>query len=350
MIGTALSSGTEQTMKTFLISLILLVTLAVPTLAQDEAPLVFFGRGLFTMDAQTHQVLPWDECGNFGRPRLSPTGDWLAVGRAEGGLRLCNMNTHEVLDIDPPQGLSGELSLNTFSWSPDRAEVAWAIASSDDDHWLAAYNLEAEEARIVTDELPISRYPLQVMWGQSGILVSAVGLDALLYSPEGELLAENLVGNTDFVILFWATDEDGKEYLGRYQNYWMGDVIDPLTGDVFFPSGIELYSPLAPDGLTVSMSFETNDWMVNLPDGETVTINDLSPALGDFLPFLQFDPENIGISPDGESFAIFDLDQLIWSDGEVDEIPGSIPAADGTGVIWGPMAYRIVGELLSPLG
>jgi WD40 repeat protein len=341
---------TGETMKIAIIMLMLIGALVVPASAQEDAPLVFFGRGLFTMNERTHQVLPWDSCGNFGRPRLSPTGAWLAVGRSQGGLRLCDMHTREVVDIDPPKDLPDGLSLNTFSWSPDGYEVAWAIASSEGDHWLVAYNLEAEEARIVTDELPSARYPLQVMWGQSGILVTAVGVDALLYSPEGDLLAENLASGEDFVILFWVTDEEGKEYLGRYQNYWMGDVIDPLTGDIFFPGVIELYNPLSPNGLTVSMASDTPDWLVNLPDGETIRIADLSPALADFLPFLHFDPSNIAISPDGEAFAIFDLDQILWRDGDVDEIPGSVPAADGTGVIWGPMAYRIVGEMLSPLG
>ncbi|MDX2138023.1 MAG: hypothetical protein SF123_08000 [Chloroflexota bacterium] len=41
---------------------------------------------------------------------------------------------------------------------------------------------------------------------------------------------------------------------------------------------------------------------------------------------------------------------LTGRDGLTTELPESLPSADGTGVIWGPAAYRIRGELLSGAG
>lgn len=339
-------------MKITLITLMLL--LAVPAFAQEQpAPLVFFGRGLYLMDAATGEVESWGACGSgSGVPRISPNGEWIAQTHVSSGIRLCNLYTREVRDLPLPDGLDDEVYSSWPAWSPDGAQIAWAVAN-DDLSALAVYDLESETSRLLVEELPESPYPIQVLWGKSGILVSAQTrgkLIAPLYSAEGELLAEDFAYGASFMIFFWVTDSDGKEYLGRYQNYWMGDIVDPETGDVYFASGIELYNPAAPDSLGIRVDMESPDWFAYLPDGETVNISDLTPSLSDFVPYLQFDPHNIAISPDGEAFAIFDLDQIIWRDGEITELPRELPRGDSTGVIWSPLAHRIAGEIFSGAG
>lgn len=339
-------------MKTIIITLLLLAALAAPAFAQDDAPLVFFGRGLYLMDEATGEVEVWNECGNTSRPRISPTGEWIAQALVNNGIRLCNLYTREVVDVALPTGVDENASSGWPAWSPDGAQVAWTV-SSEDTAALAVYDLENEESRLLVEELPEMRYPAQVLWGESGILVVVdrrSGLIAPLYSAEGELLVEDFAVGATFMIFFWVTDSEGNEYLGRYQNYWMGDIIEPETGIPLLVDGIELYSPLAPEGLSVALDMESPNWIAYLPDGGMVKINSLAPYLDDFIPYFQFDPHNIGISPDGEAFAIFDLDQVLWRDGETTPLPDELPAADGTGVIWGPMAHRITGEIYSAAG
>ena len=342
-----------------LLSLLALTLLVGAVHAQDadsSTPLVFFARGLYLLDETTLQVTRWNECGQGEGLRLSPTGEWLAQIRNHDRLRLCNLTTRQVIDVAAP-GPSGAAALPSYpAWSPDSGQVAWSVGYQDGAHRLNVYDLDSGRARVLVEKLPpLDNTRPQVIWGESGILVAVDSRDeskriAPLYSPAGELLQADLAGSQYFLSYFWVTDDDGKEYLGRYSNYVVGDVVDPETGESAFPAAIELYSPLAPDGLSVTMSFEPPGPFITLADGKPLPVKDLSSYLNDFVPYLQFDPTNVAIAPDGKALAFFDLDQLIWRDGVITPIPNSIPAADGTGVLWGPMSHRIVGELLSPLG
>ncbi|MBC7812237.1 MAG: hypothetical protein H7175_13865, partial [Burkholderiales bacterium] len=276
----------------------------------------------------------------------------------DSDLRLCNLYTREIIDIPAPVERDGAFA-SYPAWSPDGQQITWSASYETGEHVLITYDLASNESRVLVDDL-LPSYPRpQVLWGESGIVVvienrsDEEGRVAPLYSPTGELLADDLSNHIYFALYAWVTDDTGKEYLARYTNSAFGDLVDPETGIIYFAQGIEMYSPLAPDGLivTVTTNSEQTQALVELPDGETFTVSDLdNDALSDFVPFFYFEPRNISIAPTGDAFAIFSLTQFIWRDGTMTDVPENIPAADGTGVIWGPSAYRIQGELLSPAG
>lgn len=336
-----------------------LLVAVMPAFAQeasDSAPLVFFGRGLRIMDEATGEVTSWDECGDGQGLHLSPTGEWLARLNDSDSLRLCNLRTKQIIEVGAPGPALDQPFPSYPAWSPDGTQVVWSVGTSGGTHSLNVYDLKSGEPRILVAKLhPLQRMRPTVIWGQSGILVAIDDRDAdkrfaTLYSPEGRLLRDDLSEGDYFVSYFWVNDASGKEYLGRYSNYVYGDLVDPVTGEGFLADNLELYSPRAPDGLTVTMRFEKPGAFITLPDGKTLPVADVAPYLNDFVPYLQFDPTNVALSPDGQAIAFFDLDQVIWRDGKVTAIPDSVPAADGTGVFWGPMAYRIVGEVFSGIG
>jgi hypothetical protein len=346
-------------LRLLILAVILALVSVVPAFAQDEtsAPLIFFGRGLHVMDETTRQVTEWNECGDGQGFHLSPTGEWLARLNNSDGLRLCNLKTRAVIDVAAPSAKPAHPYPSYPAWSPDGTQVAWSVGERDGgSHRLYVYDVATGKARMLVARLPpVQRMIPTVVWGQSGILVAVDDRDAdkrfaLLYSPDGDVLRDDLAAGDYFQSYFWATDRSGKEYLGRYSNYVYGDLVDPLAGKGYLADNVELYSPLAPNGLTVTMRFDAPGAFITLPDGKTLPIADIAPYLDDFVPYLQFEPTNVAIAPDGQAVAFFDLAQVIWRGGKVTPIPDSVPAADGTGVLWGPMAHRIVGEVYSPIG
>lgn len=339
-----------------------LLSIAAPTAAQGSAaqepasaaPLIFYGRGVRIMNEATGAIELWNECGDGMGWRLSPDGEWLARLESNSDVRLCNVYSREVIDVEAPAS-SEVLGFASYpAWSPDSTQMAWSVSFEGDAHYLFVYTLGDDAAQVLVDDLPESDLRPSVRWGESGILVAVDSQDesrvvAPLYSPSGKVLADDLSNGQSYTEYFWTTDEDGREYLGRYTSYLYNDIIDPVTGDTYFAS-FELYSPLAPDGLGMWLAYAPEGTHVTLPDGDLFAVADLSPDLVDFIPFQHFDPRNVGISPEGDAFAVFDLDQLIWRDGEVTELSAEIPKADGTGVIWGPTAIRLLGEPMSPTG
>jgi hypothetical protein len=276
----------------------------------------------------------------------------------EAGIRLCHVQSRDVIiDVLAP-AYSAEVEWSSApSWSPDGQAVAWSTDYEDGAHHLFVYDLDTEQVTRIVDDLPavIDIRP-QVLWGHSGILVViddsvAENVVAPLYSPSGDRLQENLAPSQSYLVYFWATDEAGKEYLGAYLHYVSGWFVDPETGVSLLLFGeIHMVSSFAPDGLALVMDYDDYTWQARLPDGEMVNINGLDPNLIDFLPWRHFQPLNVSIAPDGEAFAVFERVQFVWRDGEVTEVPDSIPGGDGTGVIWTPMVYRIHGEMFSGAG
>ncbi|MBC7810361.1 MAG: PD40 domain-containing protein, partial [Burkholderiales bacterium] len=251
--------------------------LSVSVSAQDEpAPLVFFGRGLFLLNEETGHVTAWSQCGDGFGIRISPTGEWIARLQDDSDLRLCNLYTREIIDIPAPVERDGAFA-SYPSWSPDGGQIAWSASYETGEHVLMTYDLASNEAQVLVDDL-LPFYPRpQVLWGESGIVVvienrsDEEGRVAPLYSPTGELLAEDLSNHIFFALYAWVTDDNGKEYLARYTNSAIGDLVDPETGIIYFAQGIEMYSPLAPDGLivTVTTNSEQTKALVELPDGDT---------------------------------------------------------------------------------
>lgn len=332
------------------IGVVLLLLLTLPVTAQEPqpAPLVFFGDALVLMDEASGEVEVWDECAGEYVPRISTTGEWLALLSAAYDLRLCNLYTREVQTVDALPDTASSHPYSRPAWSPDSSQVAWIVDDGGAAYQIAVYDLETMESGIIVDAL--SGYPLQILWGQSGILVVTQGVGgeaATLYSASGDLLVDDLAGGVSFGQYFWVTDADGREYLGIQTDFGPPSIVDPATGIPFLAEAIELYTPLAPQGVTVSMDAAMFDWVVNRPDDEPLYIRSLDLSMSSFVPYPQADPHNIAIAPDGEAFVIFDLGRLLWRAGTVTALPAALPRHDGVGVIWAPLSHRVRGQVYS---
>ena len=334
--------------------LLLLLVLSVGAQEREAesppAPLIFFADELILMDEASGEVEVWTDCAPDYMPRVSPNGEWLALLSADYDLRLCNLITREVHTVAVLPDTAMSRPHSQVAWSPDSDRVAWLVADTDG-FYVAGYDVDADEITVLIDD--VGGYPQQVMWGQTGLLVVAQ-LDgseaATLYSTDGDVLFEDLTGGISFGQFFWVTDAEGKEYLGIYSDFWRGSIIDLESGIPYLAEGIELYSLLAPEEPTISLHNEAFDWVVDMPDGEPLYLLSLGMSFSGFVPQPAFDPRNVAIAPDGQAFVIFDLARALWRDGTFTDLPDVLPRQDGAGVIWGPLAYRVRGEVVSGQG
>jgi hypothetical protein len=315
-------------------------------------PIVFSGRGQTTlMDAETGEVTPWDECPGDSAARLSSDGAWLAERGLNGQVVLCEIASRAVFTVGET---IDSLEFASFpAWSPDASAVAWTL-TVDGAQTLYVYDLAAEETTVLAEGLPAPDLLPQVLWGKSGIIVANDSPQdsmrwAALFTPDGKLINDELANNEYMTRYALVTDENGREYLERAV-VW-SDVVDLETFEVLLPGYIRLVSLYAPDGLSIIMNPDPAGVYVNLPDGESFTINSFGDNFGDFTPHFISQPLNLAISPDGTAFVVWSVGKGLWRHGEMEPMPGNIHSGDSVGVLWGPTGYRLQSdELMSGAG
>lgn len=308
-------------------------------------PIVFYGRELLLLDADSGAVETWDECGTSAGMKLSPDAHWLAYSDREYDIVMCNLSTREVTRFPAWNEDSLMAYASAPAWAPDGAAFAWLVRYQVAMH-LYVYDLATGERRVIRDDLPLADFPPSVLWGASGIFVvmdseSAENRFVALYTPDGDLLNDDLVCGGFVTAYFLATDDTGREFLGR--SFGGQLALDPLTGQAFIPPPIEIVSRLAPDGLRVAADFDPEGVWITLPDGSQFDLNSHNPYFAEFSPFPPYDVQNIGISPDGSALVVMDMFQGIWRAGELKPLPEELPASDGMFVVWSPLVYRIRG-------
>lgn len=314
-------------------------------------PIVFYGRGLTLMDAETGELTPWPECPDNSAIRMSPDGAWLAQRGQDGQVVLCEFASGEAITVG--EAVEGIEWASVPAWSPDASAVAWTL-TVDGAQTLYIYDLAAEETAAVAEGLPAPDLLPQVLWGKSGIVVANDSPHedlrwAALLSPDGELINDELAKNEYPTRYALVTDENGREYLQRAM-IW-SDVIDLETFENPLPGYIRMVSLFAPDGLSIDMNYSPEGVYVNLPDAQPFTINSFGGYFSDFVPHFTPEPRNLAISPDGTAFVVWEVAKGLWRGGEMETLPDGIPSGDGSGVLWGPYGYRLQSdELMSGAG
>lgn len=331
--------------------LFILLTLVSAAGAQDEAPLaypiVFYGRELILLDAETGEFESWDACGVSADMKLSPDARWLVYSDGEYDIVLCDLSTREVTRFPAWNEESLMAYASHPAWAPDASAFAWLVRYQYAMH-LYVYDLVTRESRVIRDDLPLSDHQPSVLWGEAGIFAvmdseNAENRYVALYTPDGELLNDTLAGVGFPIVYVLASDDTGREYLVR--SFTSRHALDPLTGQVFCPAPIWMVSGLAPDGLSVAVDFDPEGVWVVLPDGTRFDLNRYNPYFAEFGPFPPYDVRNIGISPDGSALVVMDMFRGLWRAGSMSPLPEGIPDSDGMFVVWGPVVYRMRGTV-----
>lgn len=326
-------------------------TPAPETGAPPTLPIVFYGRGLTLMDAETGALTPWPECPDSSAIRLSPDGAWLAQRGQNGQVVLCEFASGEAIAVgEEVEDIEWD---SIPAWSPDASAVAWTL-TVDGAQTLYVYDLAAEETTTLAEGLPAPDLLPQVLWGKTGIVVANDSPRedmrwAALFSADGKLINDGLANNEYPTRYALVTDENGREYLERAV-VW-SDVVDLETFRTLLPGYIRMVSLFAPDGLSIVMNPDPQGVMVFPADGEAFTINSYGGYFGDFVPHFTPEPRNLAISPDGTAFVVWEVAKGLWRGGEMEPLPEGISSGDGSGVLWGPTGYRLqTDELMSGAG
>lgn len=254
-------------------------------------------------------------------PRVSPDGEWLAYlsmsqaavsamtqGQAINvytiaNIWLLNPFTEEAIQItEQPQNAtikSGDL-INRYSpvWSPDGTSIAW-IEFDVHGERVAIYTLSSKSTTTFPLILPpgccegVSR---ELYLGRSGIAITnqegtPTHTEQLIYifDTQGQQLAKLASGGNFSLQYGWITDSNNHEYLG-------GDVsgvltlVDPFgNNQPVTPEGYpEMYSPIAPDDLSIYPTKNPSLWTITLHGQSLADINDIR------------DVTDISIAPDGQ--------------------------------------------------
>jgi hypothetical protein len=309
-------------------------------------------------------------------PVVSPDGRWAALhtsfelptGRTSNDLLvavanvwLCDPRTGQAQRI-ADQTPVGEITLIDVSssrpaWSPDGKQLAWVeLAAAPDGsrktQRLIVYEMESGRARVLVSDLPISRFlPAQVSWGEGGLALyssSAEGIFLRVYSEAGDLLLDVPDGPQYAAIFGWLQTSEGPR-LG----YWdvlvnSMTIIDPATGTSSFVTNLpELYSPLAPDGITITFrpsptEYGLYDVLLQITGGQEILLASSHFVL----------PEQIALAPDGQAAAyVRNSSAFVWRDNQETAVPGTDGLmTEGMTLAWGPTAWRLSGLLEANLG
>ena len=304
-------------------------------------------------------------------PNVSPDGKWLvyrSVSReavaaltqgqavnAEGlaNIWLLNPDTEQAIQVThQPQNATvagGDLvGRGTPVWSPDGTAIAW-IEKNVQGERVAMYTLASKSTSTFPINLPPGccegAHP-ELYWGRSGIAItnqegtpSNSGQIIYIFDVQGRQTAKLAPGGNFFLQYGWIMDGSHQEYLGGDARGVL-TVLNPFVNpQLVTPPGYpEMYSPLAPDELSIHPAKNPILWTITRHGQSLADINDIK------------DSTEICMAPDGQG--------LVYRPNAAGEdLPGDqvfaylvngqtvsifIPQSLGVlGITWGATAWRI---------
>jgi Tol biopolymer transport system component len=237
------------------------------------------------------------------------------------------------------------------AWSPDSKSIAWGEIVGNKTNpdgtfggyieQLVVYDLAQNSQRVIVHDLPGYQGLTDgttVDWGTAGLVfLTPVGpgspQDAqdtvYIYETSGKLQARILLGTQDasYDPAVWVADGSRTYiYLGTPTAELL---LDPSNGQKSPLSGsLELYSPLAPDGISLYMtrSGGSSTWHVAMPGKAGVDLGTL---------------DEMTIAPDGQQIAYVQAGKVfVYKDGVSTPIEIGQDMVVG-GLAWGPTAFRV---------
>jgi hypothetical protein len=363
--------------------IVLWFLLAATSTQAQNIPLIMNMRGdvWAWSGANLQQRTNW---GHNKEPILSPSGNRIAyrataqiavdalkrLGGLGGGdlpanIWLLDVTTNDALRVvDQPVGASllapnvqdSYVLRSDPTWSPDGTALAWSELIQDEKPegtlQLVVYDSVRKTVKVIVPELPTQHGvtgTVKVLWGEPGIAVRsttpttdasgfAAGEDSILvFDPTGKLLSNVKIGLlTEFA---WIKDR-GNDFIAALTNgavdkpgeaQWV--LVDPHTGRITIMPGVpELYSPLAPGGLSLvpTIAGASPEWQVSDPGKPMAQLG----VVDDVYVFTN----TLAISPDGRQIAYVKQGAAyIYSGGQSTKIAPS----DVSALTWGPTAWRV---------
>lgn len=281
---------------------------------------------------------------------------------------LCDTRTDTLRRIYAPPGaddpFTGEppllpLVTSPLAWSPDSRELAWTALELPEGTVtrLVRYDIADDSfSEEVLDVRSSFGFPIppRPYWGLNAIFFTVSTLNeetfleesyVYLYDPQGRELVSEVLFSTagesdDFVLEQLPLRWDGVDYLALRYGVAGWVALNPRTGaETPLDDLPELYSPFAPEALSLTMSLD-----------EAYNMNWTVPDVGRTLN--AYSVSRIALAPDGSAIAYADSTlHLLDAEGTVREIANSDGFADDfqARVFWSANAWRVFGSQSEPL-